>query len=340
MTVWVFNTPQGEGKVDFVYASLQKGISRYGWSYVNTADLHKMKNMEDEDWEKLDESAIDCWNRGHFLLGVEKGDWVIHVNVPEWGLCTAGKVIEAYKFDPKKNKIGVGDYSDGGDFRHTLGIDIDTLITFNRNDENITPYISRRLKLQGAHWKIYDTDEFQKSMENIRNNAVSLPENITHGLYYLRESLKTPLSQITEAIQKNHPGKKLEEFMAMIFEKIPNVIDVKQNGSGWGTDYGADIIVTYSTGLPINGLQQEAVTVVQVKSFTGVHWSDEAVEQIKTGIDKYEASSGLIISTAEACEDLQKSIEKAQKQIKKPIALIAGEDVAMFVLKYGAEYIF
>jgi hypothetical protein len=337
MTVWVFNTPQGDEQVDFVYASLQKGISRYGWSYVNTADLHKMEN---KDWEELDESETDCWNRGHFLLDVEKGDWVVHVNVPERDMCTAGKVIENYKFDSKKNKIGVDDYSDGGDFRHTLGIDVDTLITFNRNNENITPFISRRLKLQGAHWRISDTAEFLKSIENTRNNAVSVPENITHGLYYLRKDLKTPLSQITEAIQRNHPGKKLEEFIAMIFEKVPNVVGVKQNGSGWGTDYGADIIVTYSKGLPINGLQQEAVTIVQVKSFTGIHWSDEAVEQIKTGIDKYEASSGLIISTAEASDDLLKSIEKAQKQIKKPIALMAGEDVAMFVIKYGAEYIF
>jgi hypothetical protein len=26
MTVWVFNTPQGDGQVDFVYASLQKAF--------------------------------------------------------------------------------------------------------------------------------------------------------------------------------------------------------------------------------------------------------------------------------------------------------------------------
>jgi hypothetical protein len=337
MTVWVFNKPQDDVQVDFVYSSLQKGISRYGWSYVNTADIHE---METKEWEELDEFETDCWNRGHFLLEIEKGDWVVHINVPEWGLCTAGKVIEKYKFDPKKNKIGVGDYSDGGDFRHTLGIDIGTLITFDRNNENITPFISRRLKLQGAHWKIYETDEFLKSIENVRNNAVSLTDNITHGLYYLREDLKTPLSQITRAIQKNHPSKKLEEFIAMIFEKVPNVIGVKKNGSSWGTDYGTDIIVTYNTGLPINGLQQEAITVIQVKSFTGTHWSEEAVEQIKIGINKYEASSGLIISTAEASDNLLRSIEKAQSQIKKPIALIAGEDVAMFVLKYGAEYIF
>ena len=337
MTVWAFNTPQGEGQVDFVFSSLQKGISRYGWSYVNTADLHIMEN---KDWDELNESETECWNRGHFLLEIEKGDWVVHINVPEYGQCTAAQVIEPYKFDSKKNKVGVGEYSDGGDFRHTLGIDINTLITFDRNNENITPFISRRLKLQGAHWRIYDTDEFLKSIENYRNNAVSLSDTITHGLYYLREDVKAPLSDITKAIQKNHPGKKLEEFIALVFEKIPNVIDVKMNGSGFGSDFGADIIVTYNSGLPISGLQQEAVTVVQVKSYTGVHWGNEAVEQIKSGIKKYEASSGLIITTAEASEELVKCIEKAQNHIKKPIVLIAGEDVAMFVLKYGAEYIF
>ena len=337
MTIWVFNASQAEEAIDFVYTSLQKGISRYGWSYVNTADLHI---MESKAWEELNEEETDCWNRGHFLLEVAKGDWVVHVNIPEWGKCTAGKVTEPYKFDTKKNTIGADNYSDGGDFRHTLGIDVDTLITFDRNNENVTPYISRRLKLQGAHWKIYEADEFLRSIENVKNNAVSLPETITTGEYHFYKELKITLSQITAAIQKNHPGKKLEEFIAMTFEKVPNVISVKQNGSCWGTDFGADIIVTYSTGLPIKGLRQEAKMIVQVKSYTGIHWSDEAVEQIKTGIEKYEASSALLVSTAEPSEDLMKSIEKAEKKIKKPIALLAGEDVARFFLKYGYEYLF
>ena len=327
MKIWVFNTPSKKA-VGFVYSSLQNGFSRFGWSYVDTADL---KLMNERGWRNLTESEQDCYKRSWFLMGIEAGDWIVHVNVPEWGKCTAEKVKSGYEFDINKNEIG--------DFRHTIPIDVSTLITFNRNDKNVSPYISRRLKLQGHYWRIYDNKEFLQSIENLKNNSVKLDEEITHGLYYLKNDIKPQLSKITSLIQKNHPGKKLESFLSKVFENIPNVNNVKINGSGWGTDYGADLIVSYTSGLPINGLQVEEILVVQVKSFTGTHYSTEAVDQIGTAIKKYNANAGLIISTANASEELIKNIEELVSEIEKPVGLICGEEAATFVLKYGLEYI-
>jgi len=335
MNVWVFNTPDSEEKTDFVYASLKKGISRYGWSYIDNAD---MKKFIERGWNNLNDKEKECfvW----FLLEIKKGDWIIHVNVPKYGECTAGIVIETYEWDEKPNKIGVDDYSENGDYRHTIKLDIGSIIEFDRNNPNITPYVGRRLKLRNTHWQIYDTEEFVRSINNLEKNAVNINSNVEYGLYYLKEDIKPFLGNIADSIQKNHPGKKLEELLAKIFENVPDVSSVKINGSGYGTDYGADLIITYSVGLPINGLQKEEILVVQVKSFTDVHYELNAVEQIKTAIKKYNANVGLIISTAIASNELIMKIEETQKELNIPIGLMCHEEVAAFILKYGSEYLF
>jgi len=334
MNVWVIKAPDDEKQLDFVYSSLKKGISRYGWSCIENADMIK---LNERGWDNLKKKEKECYV--WFLLEIKKGDWIVHVNVPEWGLCTSGKVTETYKWDDKPNKIGVGEYSENGDFKHTIGLEIDSIIEFDRNDPNITPYVSRRLKLQGSHWQIYETEQFIRSINNYKKNAVKVKSNVEYGLYHLKEDIIPHLGGIVNSIQKNHPGKKLEELLCKIFEKVPNIINVKMNGSGFGSDFGADLIITYSTGLPIRGLQKEEVLVVQIKSFEGVHYELNAVEQIETAIKKYNANAGLIISTAIASNELIKNVEKTQEKINKPIGLMCHEEVSTFILKYGSEYL-
>ncbi|GMO42954.1 MAG: hypothetical protein Ta2F_18700 [Termitinemataceae bacterium] len=46
MNVWVFNKPTVSQKaIDFIYSSLQNGISRYGWAWFDTADLEQLKKQ-------------------------------------------------------------------------------------------------------------------------------------------------------------------------------------------------------------------------------------------------------------------------------------------------------
>jgi len=324
--VWVFNTPP-KNAIEFVSSSLKAGFSRFGWSYSDMADL---KMMNEKGWSNLSTEEQKCWKKTWFLLEIESGDWIVHVNVPGWGKCTAGKVKAGYEFD-KESGIG--------DFRHMIELDSTTIITFDRNDPNVLPYISRRLKLQGHYWKIRDNDRFLKSIENLKNGTVQLDEKTTAGLFHLKSEIKPQLSKITSLIHENHPGKKLEEFMCKVLENIPGVNNVKMNGSGRGTDYGADLIVRYTSGLPITDLQTEETLVVQIKSFAGIHYSTNVVKEIEIAIKKYEASAGLIISTAVASDELIEKVERLRLDINKPVGLICGEEVAAFVLKYGLEHV-
>ena len=58
-------------------------------------------------------------------------------------------------------------------------------------------------------------------------------------------------------------------------------------------------------------------------------------------IDAYfNAVAGMIITTARKTEELEDAIHKASEAIDKPIDLLAGDDVAKFVIKYAKKMVF
>jgi restriction endonuclease Mrr len=221
--------------------------------------------------------------------------------------------------------------SHGVDFRHCFTVDINSICEFSRRDDNVLPSVN--LRPRARYHRVYEETDFHQSIENIRTNNVALNEE-TRGEFYLKEKTNKHLSEITSSIHQMNKSKDLEIYLARVFRKVEGVVDVKENGFGWGTDHGADLIVTFKN------LNFENTVVVQIKSFDGSHYSLEAVEQIKEAIEKYNASAGVIITTANSTESLESAVQSLAEGIGKPIDLIAGDDVARFVLKYAPEMIF
>lgn len=317
MKVWAFNKVDNSECRKKVYQSFKNGISRFGWSQK---DKHNLKGDKWSEWH----------SKQLFLLQIKKGDWIVHINTPSYGKCIAGQVKSDYKFDE-----GL-DCWNAKDFRHSFEIEKNSIIEFNRNDKNILPTVN--LKPRQRYHRVYAVNDFLKSIENLKNNAVNLKKGESKEVYHLRDKTERYLKEITQLIHNTHKSKNLERFMANVFRKLPNVVDVNENGFGWKTDYGADLIVT--TKSSIGNLEFENKIVVQIKSFEGKHYDLNAVEQVKTGIDKFNANAGIIITTAERTEQLEDKIQQISIDIDKPIDLIAGEDVAKFVIKYASDLIF
>lgn len=105
-----------------------------------------------------------------------------------------------------------------------------------------------------------------------------------------------------------------------------------------GGDNGADLIVT--TSCLIGNVDVQNIIVVQIKSFDGDCYDLTAVNQIKTGIKEYGASAGIIITTAQRTEPLEIAIQEAFDEMGCPIDLLAGDDVAKFVLKHAPDLLF
>ena len=129
-------------------------------------------------------------------------------------------------------------------------------------------------------------------------------------------------------------GKEFERFLHKIFDAMPNTVSIK-NGFGWKSDHGADLIVDFQN--PIIGIKLKTRLVIQAKSYEGDHFDLNAVDQIVQGIEKYKANGGLIITTGNSTKNLEDYIQKKEDEIGKPIDLIAGSDVAKFVIRYAPE---
>ncbi|WP_419177115.1 restriction endonuclease [Desulfosediminicola sp.] len=313
MAVWAFSKVDDSENRKLVYESILKGRSRFGWS------------REDKHNLLLKDNWTDWHSKQQFLLDIKPGDWIIHINTPKWGQCTAAKVTGVYEFDSGLN------CSRGVDFRHSFPVDKDSICVFSRRDDNVLPSVN--LRPRARYHRVYEENDFHQSIDNIRNSSVELSRE-SKGEFYLKEKTNKLLANITSSIHQMNKSKDLEIYLAKVFRKVEGVVEVKENGFGWGTDYGADLIITFKN---LNFVNQ---VVVQVKSFDGSHHSLEAVSQIEEAIDKYDASAGIIITTASSTESLESAVQDLSEKMGKSVELIAGEDVAKFVLKYAPEMVF
>ena len=325
-TIWAFNTPAAD-YVKRIYDSAKSGKSRFGWSQSETCDLRELSNKQWDEMDDAEQQAMRC----HFLLRIQRDDWIVHINTPSYGLCLAVRVLEPYEFD------NAGEWED---YRHVVPVDGANAVSFHRNDGRVHPLVSRGLKLRRRQQRVLARKEFFESIDRL-NNQKSVDTDVSKELYYLRGEVEGPLQEVTRLIHKTHQSKKLEYLVADVFRRVPGVTDAVVNGSGWGTDHGADVIVTYIDGLPIDGLEEtESTLVIQVKSYSGEHWETNAVDQIKTAMLKFDAKAGLLITTAEKTTDLEKALDKLRTSEEvggRRISIIAGNDVARFMLKHGSE---
>lgn len=315
--IWAFNKvddPQDRLLID---QSIRNGKSRFGWSSSDENDLSKKENRQIK--ENIDQLQ---------LLEVKPGDWIVHRNTPKWRWFIAARVTSDYQFDKGLQ------CSDGRtDFRHCFEVDTDTIVEFDRLDANVLPtvHLNQISRLEG----IYAVDDFLESIKNLKEGAVVLDEGESREEYHLRAKMDKELLSIATNIHETHKGKNLEGFLAKVFREMPGVEYVDEHGKRVGKDHGADLIVTMRDPL---GLARKII--VQVKSYGWKHYDLRAVEQVKTGIEKFKGDAGMIITTAERTEELENEIEKISREINRPITLLAGPEVSAFVIKHAPKLLF
>ena len=95
MTVYAIKGSDNPADVAMVYKSLLEAEGLFGWSYVETADLRQLRDrIELNGWESLSEGEKECYQE--FLLRLREDDYVVYVNVPEWGECTLARMAGSY----------------------------------------------------------------------------------------------------------------------------------------------------------------------------------------------------------------------------------------------------
>ena len=311
ITIYAFNRPD-DGVRKAVYEEIKKGKSRFGWSQED------YQNLTVDENKKIRENSKQL-----FLLRIKKGDWIVHVKCPEKEKCVAVQVAGGYGFD---NGVPVEyDGKPKKDFRHYIPIDTSSFVEFNRHDApsnvNLAPW--------GRWQTVYAQEDFLKFIEVLKGGGN--PKD--HNPFY--EKTDRYLLEITRLISEYNRSKKLEKFLAEVFRQVPGVLHVKENGSQYGTDYGTDLLVDFSY---LGQLGSPIKLVVQAKSYKGDHVDPHAIDQVKTGLDKYGAHFGLIITTADNAEVLENKL--AEEEGNENIQILAGKDVARFVLSVAPNLVF
>lgn len=291
-----------------VYEEIKKGKSRFGM------------------WEQSDSLRQKWFGKNAFLLRIKEGDWIVHVNMPSYGKCVAVKVLGEYGFDD-----GIK-CSWGNDFNNFIPVDPHTITEFNRNNPNILPSVNLAPRKRAQ--RVLEVTDFLTSIENLKDGKYDSTSKQDKSITHLQDKISKLLPQITSHIQEMNRSKEFERFLHRIFSGMPNTVSI-QNGFGWKTDNGADLLVEFDN--PIIGVNVTTKLVVQAKSYSGQHFDTNAIDQIVEGINKYNADAGLLITTANETEVLEEYLRKKTEEIGKTIDVIAGNEVAKFVLRYAPE---
>ena len=105
-------------------------------------------------------------------------------------------------------------------------------------------------------------------------------------------------------------------FLAEVFRKIPGVTNV--------TEIGENLIVTYKY-------------VEVAEQIWIVQFNNNSVAQLRTAIEIYGASTGILLTTAERTQALESACNKLAADMNIPVYLIAGVEVAKFIQHYGLD---
>jgi hypothetical protein len=295
------NAPEAR---QLVYQEIQQGRSRFGmWDQSGSLkEVHYGKNAA--------------------LLGIKPGDWIVHINMPSYGNCVAVQAAGEYEFDE-----GLA-CPWGSDFHNVIPNLPSSIVEFGRRDVNVLPSVnlSPRKRLQ----RVLQVADFLQSIGNLRSRKFDSVKTESSNLIHLKDRVGGLLPDITRAIHEMSKSKQFERLLHEVFQRMPLVRSV-QNGFGWKTDHGADLILECDH--PVLGEEMRTRLVVQAKSFTGDHHDLNGVDQLVEAINKYEADAGMLITTANSTPKLLSYIEAQSEAVKKPIHIIAGDDVARFIMR-------
>ncbi|WP_043529464.1 restriction endonuclease [Litchfieldella xinjiangensis] len=262
-----------------------------------------------------------------FLLKIEEGDWIVHINLPSYGKCVAVQAIGEYHYDE-----GIP-FRGGRDYNNYIPVNPETMMQFSRNDPNVLPSVNLKPYRRGQ--PIHNVKDLLSSLENVKQSRYDKLSHTQRCIVHLQDKVnQTVLPQLTEVIHSLFKGKDFERFLHEVFLRMPNTVSVK-NGFGWGTDHGADLIVTFKT--PLLGDNLTTTLVVQAKSFSGEHWDTKGVAQLEIAIENYQADGGLLVTTGIATEALEDCLVETSDRIGKTIKMIAGAEVARMALQHAPD---
>src|SRR5260370_1002962 len=96
-----------------LFSELKKGNAHFGWGRKDVLLLSR--KIEQKGLESLLDEERVAWDHASFLLEVKPNDYLVYINMPEYGSCSLVQVLnDGYAFSD------IWDLEERGDFQHCL----------------------------------------------------------------------------------------------------------------------------------------------------------------------------------------------------------------------------
>ena len=323
--VYVVRTEDKNGPRPAIFASLQQGLARIGWSYTDACDLSLVKKaLADGNPTAEQNDAKRCLG---FLERIRQGDRLLYPNTPDRGQFAVCEVVDdEYLFLAPEQAL------DGtNDFRSARRVRLLWEEPVSKDDPRVPPALRNRLGKQGRFTQMHDPSPLEDLLERLLSGLT--PEQAASPIGLLHARLKTELEQIVVGlgakIQAGHPGKDLSTFIQGLLEQM-GYEPVLQEGP---REYGSDLVVEI-----MHELLPALRVGIQVFSWQGEAAADSVrrkLDQLLAGWERNALDFGLLVTTANATVKAREMIRKHNEaELARRVRLIDGHELSDLFIRH------
>ncbi len=154
MKIFAYGEPDQDAK-NFVIESLKDHVSRFCYSWFDDCNLTRLAHVPTY---LMTADEQEAFQRGKRLLTLQRGDWILHKNVPEHGIVTAVRICSDYFYEANPKPLNAAGRQDA---RHCFKVD--KIFSFRRDDVN--PTFGRKLRVMGSLYQVKPEKLFYESMQ-------------------------------------------------------------------------------------------------------------------------------------------------------------------------------
>ena len=298
---WAIRTDKEN--IPLLLGELRAGRLRQGWGHDASQNLWLVQaqiSQAGKWWERLTEEQKEVL--GHLKMlsasegGVQRGDWVLLPNLPEYGpFFLVAEVTGDYYFDTLSLSENTDVNGLGQDYGHVLPVSLITEHGISRYAEIVDAGIRSTLKTPMRMWNV---DGYRDAIERLiaQYKAGGEFSAATSGTARLQTAWEIALSHAAQLLQERLGSELDARFQAAEWEE-PVVLVLKNLYPGadvrWVAgpqERGADVIIQ----LPNHFGGVPWLIVVQVKNYIG-EIGPAALEQLRIAHRSY-STEGQILS--------------------------------------------
>ncbi len=321
--VYVVKTVDDLGQpIPGIFAELQAGRARIGWSYRDDLDLRLIQNniQQGQLLNQAQQEAKRCLG---FLTRVVPNDYLLYPHQPNRGEFCVVKVTGDYDYSTVENSLN-------GDFRSFRPCSLLTLNPVDMYDQIVSAQLRYRLGLQGRFYEPSDSRPFFTFL-----NALPQAGHIQDDSNYARlQRIQNDLRErLPDALYREFSRADLSRrFCPDLFERMGYSFVVQEGPA----EAGSDIVVTLGSPLLPDSVEiRIGVQVFAAEGTVEERFLQSKLEQLLQGWEHNSLDYGVLLTTGLCSENAKEALYRHnENNPDRLVRLIDGNDLADLFLKY------